>query len=1189
MKIRRSISFVLALTLVLAMLPAAAVTAYADPSPSHYDVCFDPNIPRAATTTKLFSGSKDDRDNLEYGKEYSGYLVNSPTVDGYRLPGYTFSGWNTKADGTGTAYAEGNTIKDLTKQDGATVTLYAQWTPKNYTVTLASDDPSGSKSVVLTFDQCEALPATFTLGWPSPSDKTFHGWTKDGQPSRLWQDGADVYNLCTLDEEGDPQGWTLNAVWIPAGKIAVSVTEDDVSVEGLGNCFEWISWTDDQVYTMPATYDSNRYIFDTTQAVPKSGGIAGPLPPDNYTLCFDTTLDSNVDDDYESCSCPIAWSGSETVSAVFPYYTISIEKDPSYGAVSSAWISAGSAVQYQELQRMFKGLKITVGETLDNGHQFDGYTVQGVPPEGLQTDDPSAVSQTGLSVRGEAHIKAYGEPNRYTVHYDPNATLCDGSMDDQEMIYNEPKSLSANQFKRPGAVFTAWNEMSGGGGTSHDDQAFVLNLTDEDGATVDLYAQWDSAVYIAGQKQNPDSSSADWNTIEGQAFYEGQNNTLKLYDHTASYNGNTAGVVTDLDADYPLTIALKGENSLTAGGGSTVNGISCAGSLLFTGDGLLTVSGAAGSPAITGTINVANDSILIQESDDNVNWTYLSGGSSSSKRYVRIGHHDHEFTYTAGTGDAANTITAVCTGPFTCEGGYDTPGFTITLNAPTSLTYDKNAKEAALSGYPAAPPAVLEAKPAISYYKSTGAGSTTVDGGALTGAPADAGDYVAQVTWGGETAAVAFSIAKATPVFTVTADEVTDELSVDAAALNRTDSSVPGTLALTETALAYGTNTYHWTFTPDDADNYEGSNGTVDITVSGHDWQFTAFDWTGDETDGYTAAVANYVCGNNAAHTATAAAIVGSEVIEATYGASGKTVYTATVAAIDSPDGLLHVASKNAKVTPALVSPRSGGGSVRSELKSGESMTAADLAKLIESGKPLTVVSEDGTKVELDTEALKDIAEKAADKITLEIPGSEAGESGKAVNIVSCKHGRRFLVGAKPFPFTDVLPGTYYYEAVKWAYLRGVTQGVGPNTFGPMLSCTRAQMVTFLWRAAGCPEPKAAASPFDDLDTNAYYYKAVLWAYENGITTGMSKTKFAPDGIVNRVQCVTFLFRALGGEAAASIPFSDVPGSAYYAAAVSWAAANGITLGTSEDTFSPDDDCLRAQIVTFLYRAYNGA
>ena len=171
--------------------------------------------------------------------------------------------------------------------------------------------------------------------------------------------------------------------------------------------------------------------------------------------------------------------------------------------------------------------------------------------------------------------------------------------------------------------------------------------------------------------------------------------------------------------------------------------------------------------------------------------------------------------------------------------------------------------------------------------------------------------------------------------------------------------------------------------------------------------------------------------------------------------------------------------------------------------------------------------------------------------------------------------------------FYDVPNGAFFYEAVKWAVKSGVTNGLSDTMFGPYESCTRAQIVTFLWRAAGSPEPKTASS-FTDVPVSTYYAKAVAWAVENGITNGMTETTFAPDATCTRGQSVTFLHRALKGTASGSANFTDVKPDAFYADAVSWAVKNDVTNGTSNTTFSPNADCTRAEIVTFLYRAYQG-
>ena len=170
--------------------------------------------------------------------------------------------------------------------------------------------------------------------------------------------------------------------------------------------------------------------------------------------------------------------------------------------------------------------------------------------------------------------------------------------------------------------------------------------------------------------------------------------------------------------------------------------------------------------------------------------------------------------------------------------------------------------------------------------------------------------------------------------------------------------------------------------------------------------------------------------------------------------------------------------------------------------------------------------------------------------------------------------------------FYDVPNGAYFYDAVKWAVENGITTGVGNDLFAPEQPCTRSQIVTFLWRAAGSPEPKSASS-FADVSADSYYAKAVAWAVENGITTGTGADKFSPDAVCTRAQAVTFLARALNGKAAGGAKFTDVPADSYFADAVAWALSNGVTGGIGDGLFGADNDCTRAQIVTFLFRAYN--
>ena len=211
----------------------------------------------------------------------------------------------------------------------------------------------------------------------------------------------------------------------------------------------------------------------------------------------------------------------------------------------------------------------------------------------------------------------------------------------------------------------------------------------------------------------------------------------------------------------------------------------------------------------------------------------------------------------------------------------------------------------------------------------------------------------------------------------------------------------------------------------------------------------------------------------------------------------------------------------------------------------------------------LTALDKDGKEVKLTEKNGKYTFEMPASKVTVKA-------TFKKLAVVN--------------PFVDVKNGDYFYGAVLWAVGKGVTSGTSATTFSPNEPCTRGQIVTFLWRAAGSPEPKNAAT-FSDVSADAYYAKAVAWAVENGITVGTSDTTFSPDETCTRAQAVTFLSRALKGKAAAGSAFSDVAANSYYAEAVAWAAENGITSGTSATTFSPDEVCTRGQIVTLLFRA----
>ena len=173
-------------------------------------------------------------------------------------------------------------------------------------------------------------------------------------------------------------------------------------------------------------------------------------------------------------------------------------------------------------------------------------------------------------------------------------------------------------------------------------------------------------------------------------------------------------------------------------------------------------------------------------------------------------------------------------------------------------------------------------------------------------------------------------------------------------------------------------------------------------------------------------------------------------------------------------------------------------------------------------------------------------------------------------------------------PFTDVPEGAFYYDPVLWAVEKGITTGATATTFNPGGDLLRTQVVVMLWRAAGMPEPESSENPFTDVKPADFYYKAVLWAVQSGITNGTSATTFGPTGVTNRAQVVTFLWRYLGQpEYGTENPFADVDAGSWYGAPVLWAVENGVTNGMSAAQFGVNANCNRAHMVTFLYRALN--
>ena len=391
---------------------------------------------------------------------------------------------------------------------------------------------------------------------------------------------------------------------------------------------------------------------------------------------------------------------------------------------------------------------------------------------------------------------------------------------------------------------------------------------------------------------------------------------------------------------------------------------------------------------------------------------------------------------------------------------------------------------------------------------------------------AESGDYTVKITVGNDTATSKTATSEPT---TVTITKATPTVSISA---DQTSLTGSGTVKLTI------------------GSNGVPEKGTVTvacdngITVNNNDGTFTATLPNETKTYTFTASYAGDDNHNNAKATCK---------VSVTHRSSGSSSGSSTT----TSNSVSASTASNGKVSLD-----------KSTAKKGDTVTVTVTPDAGYQLDKLTVTDKNGKELKL--------TDKGDGKYSFTMPDGKV--EIKAV----------FAKEVKTSPFGDVSADAYYNQAVQWAQEKGITDGISSNLFGPKQPCTRSQIVTFLWRAAGSPEPKGTAAGMTDVVPGSYYAKAVAWAVENGITTGTAEGTFSPDATCTRAQAVTFLARAQNAKATGKTAFSDVPADSYFADAVAWAQANGVTTGTSETTFSPDSDCTRAQIVTFLYRANQG-
>ena len=373
---------------------------------------------------------------------------------------------------------------------------------------------------------------------------------------------------------------------------------------------------------------------------------------------------------------------------------------------------------------------------------------------------------------------------------------------------------------------------------------------------------------------------------------------------------------------------------------------------------------------------------------------------------------------------------------------------------------------------------------------------------------------------------------------------------------------------------------------PDSNADYQGTSAAVAFTIGKRTITVKADDKSmtvGGTLPEFTVSYGNLASGDSAETLFTTLATATTTADGKTTGSFEITVTTPTLTAEASNN--YEVAAPEKGTLTVSQRSSSGGGSTTYPVNTPnetENGTVTVSPKNASKGSTVTITVKPDSGYQLDDLTVTDkngkelkLTDKGNGKYTFTMPASKV-----EINAT-------FVKEVETSPFSDVSTSAYYYEAVKWAQEKGITGGIGNGLFGPNQPCTRAQIVTFLWRAAGSPEPKTMSS-FADVSMDAYYAKAVAWAVENGITTGTGDGKFSPDATCTRAQSVTFLFRAIGKLVDSKAEFSDVLTDSYYANAVAWAVENGVTNGIGDGLFGPDNSCTRAQIVTFLFRAYQG-
>jgi len=447
--------------------------------PSGYKVKFDANVPNSASTELNPLTSMPEM----YFKSRVETQPLPPNQ--FDLPGYKFDHWNTKEDDSGVRYENNAYVKDLSFA-GKDVTLYARWKPKEYTITYDPNDSSIGGSVTdenkAVFDQPGTLKPVSAMGWNYGSRK-FLGW-KVEDLSVLLDDKENFVNLCGKPGYGgDPKDVTLTAQWVESGQIRV-ITTVDGKPENIASSMTISQVGSSSTTPIPLYADPEGEYFASLAAIP-AGNYRLEMVSDKFSIPADKQLLGNL-------------SSDSAVSVVLDYYTASVKTDDH---VTSASIRENGTSDPKTEMMVADDTQALISAAVEDGYHFDGYSVLGVTPGNADNTgefDPAKAGQT-ITVRGKAEITAHAAANVYSVQFDANTNAAViGQMEKQDMVYDEPQNLFANQFIRSDATFTGWNTKADGSGTAYADGQSVKNLTAENGGKITLYAQWEETPVKTG-------------------------------------------------------------------------------------------------------------------------------------------------------------------------------------------------------------------------------------------------------------------------------------------------------------------------------------------------------------------------------------------------------------------------------------------------------------------------------------------------------------------------------------------------------------------------------------------------------------------------------------------------------------------------------------------------------------------